>query len=97
MKLRPRYASNSGVFEKRGDPWVSEREGKEQFGRNLFSEDPDFDRYFSEKAEHRRANREIRTALAEESPIGKTVATTSRRASTLVLEAKTRMRNRNKG
>lgn len=33
------------MFEDRGDPWVSPREGLEGFGRNLNTEDPDLDRY----------------------------------------------------
>ena len=47
-KLRPRYASNSGIFEKRGDPWVTKREGVRDYARNLETEDPeyDFDRRF---------------------------------------------------
>lgn len=41
--FRPRYASNSGIFEKRGDPWVTRREGVRDFGRNLDTEDADRD------------------------------------------------------
>jgi hypothetical protein len=47
---RPNISSNSRLFEKRGDPWVSEKEGQERFGRNLNSENPDFDQYFANRA-----------------------------------------------
>jgi hypothetical protein len=40
---RPRYASNSRVFEKRGDPWVTRREGVKDFARNIETEDADRD------------------------------------------------------
>lgn len=50
---KPRVSSNARLFEKRGDPWVSEREGQEKFGRNLNSENPDFDQYFARKATER--------------------------------------------
>lgn len=42
-------SSIGGIFERRGDPMVSAREGREKYGRNLESEDPDFDRYFAEE------------------------------------------------
>jgi hypothetical protein len=45
------YATNASVFQKRGDPWVSEREGLSNYGRNLMTEDPDFDRYFAKTSE----------------------------------------------
>lgn len=38
------------VFDQRGDPMVSAREGREKYGRNLSTENPDFDRYFAEDA-----------------------------------------------
>lgn len=41
--MKPKYSTNSGVFAKRGDPWVSDRQGLEEFGRVLETEDPDFD------------------------------------------------------
>lgn len=48
--LRPsKLASGMGrMFDARGDPMVSPREGREKFGRNLETENPDFDRYFAE-------------------------------------------------
>lgn len=42
-------SSVGGIFEKRGDPMVSPREGREKFGRNLETENPDFDRYFADR------------------------------------------------
>lgn len=44
------YSSNAGVFEKRGDPFVSPREGLEGFNRNLETENPDYDRHFARLA-----------------------------------------------
>lgn len=38
------------VFDQRGDPMVSPREGREKYGRNVETENPDFDRYFAEDA-----------------------------------------------
>lgn len=41
--MRPRLSSNSGIFAKRGDPWVSRKEGERDFNRNLETEDPEYD------------------------------------------------------
>ena len=43
-------SSVGGIFERRGDPLVSAREGREKFGRNLETENPAYDRYFAEDA-----------------------------------------------
>jgi len=52
----PRGPATIGrVFEQRGDPMVSAREGREKYGRNLDTEDPDFDRYFAEDRARERA------------------------------------------
>lgn len=48
--MKPKYSSSARIFARRGDPWVSEREGREKFGRNIESENPDFDQYFAGKA-----------------------------------------------
>lgn len=41
--MRPRYSSNSGIFEKRGDPWSTEREGIRDFNRNPETENAEYD------------------------------------------------------
>lgn len=41
--MRPRYTSNAGIFAKRGDPWVSQREGVKDFLRNPETENPEYD------------------------------------------------------
>ena len=48
VRPSPIPSSVGGIFERRGDPLVSSREGREKYGRNLETEDPDFDRYFAE-------------------------------------------------
>lgn len=37
------FASNSDLFAKRGDPWITQREGIKDFGRNPETEDPEYD------------------------------------------------------
>jgi hypothetical protein len=38
------FASNSDVFSRRGDPWVSDKEGRKDYGRdNAAFENPDMD------------------------------------------------------
>lgn len=37
------FSSNSKIFARRGNPWVSRREGEQQFGRNLETEDAEYD------------------------------------------------------
>lgn len=39
----PVMPSNSRIFARRGDPWVSQKEGRRDFGRFLESENPDYD------------------------------------------------------
>lgn len=41
--MKPRYSSNSGMFAKRGDPWISRKEGIKDFGRNPDVEDAEYD------------------------------------------------------
>lgn len=50
--VRPssRLSSSAGIFEKRGDPMVSPREGLQNYGRNLETENPDYDRFFARVA-----------------------------------------------
>lgn len=35
--------SNSSIFERRGDPWTSDKEGLRDYGRNLLTENADMD------------------------------------------------------
>lgn len=45
------YAGNAGVFNRRGDAWVSPKEQHKDFGRNIETENPDLDRHlFAKKA-----------------------------------------------
>lgn len=43
------YSSNSRIFARRGDPWISRREGESQFGRNLETEEPELDQFLRAK------------------------------------------------
>ncbi len=59
-------ATVAGVFERRGDPMVSPREGREKYGRNLETENPDMDRYFAEdRARERAANALLRAGQVD--------------------------------
>ena len=44
------YTLNTNVFNKRGDPWMTEKEGRKEFNRDheVF-ENPDLDRYTKAK------------------------------------------------
>lgn len=59
--VRPssRMSSVGGIFERRGDPMVSAREGQEKYGRNLETENPEYDRYFAENKERERAANQL--------------------------------------
>jgi hypothetical protein len=43
--LKPRMSSSSTSFARRGDPWISDKEGLRDFGRNLDTENPDMDMF----------------------------------------------------
>jgi hypothetical protein len=43
--MRRSPVSGAHLFAKRGDPWISPREGRDLFGRNLRTEDPDMDMF----------------------------------------------------
>lgn len=43
-------SSMASIFEDRGDPWVTEKEGIKLFGRNVVTENPDRDQYAAAKA-----------------------------------------------
>lgn len=51
VRPSPVPSSSSRVFERRGDPLVTAREGREKFGRNVETENPDLDQYFASRAE----------------------------------------------
>jgi hypothetical protein len=40
---RPVLSSSSGMFARKGDPWVTDREGQRDFGRTVEIENPDMD------------------------------------------------------
>lgn len=43
--MRASASSNAGLFEKLGNPWVTQRQGLEDYGRNVSAENPDFDAF----------------------------------------------------
>lgn len=49
FKSKGKYSSNASIFARRGDPWVSRKEGERDFQRNLETENPDFDRFVRAK------------------------------------------------
>ena len=68
----PRGPATIGrVFEQRGDPMVTAREGREKFGRNLDTEDPDFDRYFAEKRQEELREERLASALLKPHQVDK--------------------------
>jgi hypothetical protein len=40
---KPNYSSNSRIFERRGNPWLTEREKHKDFSRNPETEDAEYD------------------------------------------------------
>lgn len=59
-------SSIGGIFERRGDPMVSSREGREKYGRNVETENPDYDRYFAEnKMRETAANRLLKAGQVD--------------------------------
>lgn len=51
-KSRSNYSSNANVFAKRGDPWLSRREGVEDYNRDPETEDAEYD--FDHRFHHNR-------------------------------------------
>lgn len=51
---RPVLSSSSGMFARKGDPWVTDREGREQFNRTVEVENPDMD---ADRQRHQRISR----------------------------------------
>ena len=47
--MRPRINSVANIFANRGDPLVSEKEGRKNYGRNPVTENPDLDQFFLAK------------------------------------------------
>lgn len=39
----PKLSSNSKLFARRGDPWITNREGVKDYGRNPEAENPEYD------------------------------------------------------
>jgi hypothetical protein len=44
-----KMSSSSSVFEKKGNPWVTDKEGRKDYGRLLETENPDLDQFFYAK------------------------------------------------
>ncbi len=62
--MRVRVHTSASIFERRGDPWVTDKEGRQNYGRNLKAEDPDMDAFFlAKKAETRFADTNTNTGL----------------------------------
>lgn len=58
-KLKPRMKTNALIFEKKGNPWVSQKEGEKLFGRNLETENPDLDCFLFAKKRQKDTRPEI--------------------------------------
>lgn len=43
--MKPHYTNNASIFERRGDPWVSARDSKRDYGTNPLADDPDMDQF----------------------------------------------------
>jgi hypothetical protein len=70
--LKGRVSSNSDLFAKRGDPWVTRKQGENEFGRNLDSENPELDQFFASFAVPK-------PEYKEPPPLGKVTADYARR------------------
>lgn len=51
---RPVLSSSSGMFARKGDPWVTDREGREGYNRTVEVENPDMD---ADRQRHQRISR----------------------------------------
>lgn len=51
VRPSPRPGTMGRVFETRGDPMATDKEGRKNYGRNLETENPDYDRMFTQRAE----------------------------------------------
>jgi hypothetical protein len=47
INSRPILSSSAGAFEKRGDKWVTDKEGVREYGRNLDTENAERDWWFA--------------------------------------------------
>lgn len=45
MAKTPKFTTSTQMFASRGDPWTTDKEGEKNYGRNLFTENPDLERY----------------------------------------------------
>lgn len=54
--MKPRLSSSASIFARKGNPWVSDKEGRKDFGRNLDTEEPELDQFTrARKAEPKKA------------------------------------------
>lgn len=60
--------SNARVFEQMGSPWVSEKEGRENYGRTLETENPETDKDWYAKRAPERAP-DITAAVSNPRPV----------------------------
>lgn len=60
--------SSASIFADRGDPWVTQREGREKFGRNLVSENPEMDAHLFASRQNKHVPSVIRAKPDRERP-----------------------------
>jgi hypothetical protein len=53
IKVRASMKSNASIFSDRGDPWVSEKEGREYPEKRGFTGNPELDQFHCQKAQKR--------------------------------------------
>ena len=94
--VRPsnRPSSMGGIFEKRGDPMVSPREGLEKFGRNLETENPDYDRFFAKVARDQLKPSQVDKGNAFRKLTAKDNYDPQKAAANIVLKMRSKMREK---
>lgn len=92
------YSSNSGIFARRGNPWVSKKEGIKDFGRNPETEDPeyDFDHRYHKTGETfgKPIVAPVKTEAIEPRPVKETEADFARRKANIMLSFRRGQRER---
>jgi hypothetical protein len=85
------------VFETRGDPLVSPKEGQSDFGRNLETENPDYDRMFAETARDLLKPEQIDRTRALKKFGAKPSHDPQRVATNIILQMRSKMRKLEEG
>lgn len=97
VRPSPRPGTMGRVFETRGDPMATDKEGRKNYGRNLETENPDYDRMFAPLARDLLKPQQVDKANAFRKLSAKDTYDPQRKAAQIMLETRAKVKKAEEG